>query len=204
MTTLQKIGAGVVVILAILGAIAFFRGGAVSFGSTTFQSGEVQNNPFIFLNGFSAGSTQQLGVDASGNLNTSGTATFTGSTNVGVFSQGAGAVATTSTGTATLTAAQMLYGVIQHTNAGAATLTLPASTTMSSFAPTAGTCQQVVFLNVGTGVDTLAGGTGTLLAVASTTATGAALKTVNASGIAVLIGCRKVNTDLQFLMTPGS
>jgi hypothetical protein len=71
MTTLQKIGVGVVVILAILGAIGFVRtfGSSASFGSTTFQAGQVQETPFLFLNGFSAGSTQQLGVDASGNLN---------------------------------------------------------------------------------------------------------------------------------------
>lgn len=83
MTTLQKIAVGVVAILAVLGAIGFFRTmGGTSFGATTpsgFQQGQVQNNPMIFVNGFSAGSSQQYVVDGSGNF-AAGDATFNGGT----------------------------------------------------------------------------------------------------------------------------
>ncbi len=88
MTTLQKIGVGITVILAVLGGIAFFRGSTVvqqapSLGATAFQQGQVQSDAFIFTNGFSAGSTQQYIVDASGNVTTSGLVTSTGGVTIG-------------------------------------------------------------------------------------------------------------------------
>jgi len=98
MTTLQKIGAGVVVILALLGAVAFFRGSSSSFGA--FQQGEVQNNPFIFLNGFSAGSSQQFLVDASGLLTVGKTLTQT-TTNTATSTAIFGCVQLYATSTAT-------------------------------------------------------------------------------------------------------
>jgi len=61
----------VVTVLAILGAVGFFMGlsKGASFGSTTFQSGQVQQDAFLFLNGFSAGSSQQFAVNGSGQVN---------------------------------------------------------------------------------------------------------------------------------------
>ena len=102
MTTLQKVGIGVVVILSLLGAIGFVRtfSSSNSFGATTFQQGEVQNNPFIFVNGFSAGSSQQLGVDASGNLNV-GKSFSQLTSNAATSTAVVGCVQTTATSTAT-------------------------------------------------------------------------------------------------------
>lgn len=119
----------------------------------------------------------------------------------GLTTQGGGVTATSSTGTGTLTAANISVGLIEHTNAGAATLTFPASSTITSLIPTAGQSVRVTYANLGTGIDTLAGGSGTLLHVASSTiATG--LKTVAASGSAILTFTRKSNSDIIIDMVP--
>jgi hypothetical protein len=107
MTTLQKIAVGVVAILAVIGSIGFVRtlGSSSTFGATTFQQGQVQNNPMIFVNGFSAGSSQQFGVDSSGNLN-AGTLSITGAftqatSNTATSTASVGCVQTVATSTAT-------------------------------------------------------------------------------------------------------
>lgn len=107
MTTLSKIAAGVVTVLAILGAVGFVRtlGASASFGATTFQSGQVQQEPFIFINGLSAGSSQQFGVDGSGNLN-AGALSITGAltqttSNTATSTASVGCIQTTATSTAT-------------------------------------------------------------------------------------------------------
>lgn len=105
--------------------------------------------------------------------------------------------ATTSTGAGTLTAANIREKTtILSTNAGALTLTLPASTTLTSFLPRAGERAQLLLVNQGTALLTLAGGTGTLLQTSSTT------KTVNIGGSALLNIVRKTNSDLIVTMTP--
>ena len=70
MTTLQKIETGVVIVLVLLVAVLFSRsnGNSPVFGATSFGQGEVQNNPFLFINGFAAGNAQQFLVDGSGLL----------------------------------------------------------------------------------------------------------------------------------------
>lgn len=104
--------------------------------------------------------------------------------------------ATTSTGAGTLT-----YGNISQkttilsTNAGALTLTLPASTTLTSFIPKAGDRVSYVLVNQGTAVLTLAGGTGTILGTASST------KNVAIGGSAILDFVRKTNSDIVVHMT---
>lgn len=87
MTTIQKVGVVVAGLLALLGGLSFFGfhlgGGSAAFGSSAFSSGQVQTNPMLFVNGFSAGSSQQFYVDGNGNiangltLTTSNTATST-------------------------------------------------------------------------------------------------------------------------------
>lgn len=111
------------------------------------------------------------------------------------------AFATTSTGAGTLTAANITgKSTILSTNAGALTLTLPASTTLLArnyFLPSAGDRLSYVIVNQGTALLTLAGGTGTLLQTASST------KTVNIGGSALLNCVRKTNTDIICLMSAG-
>jgi len=104
--------------------------------------------------------------------------------------------ATTSTGSGTLTASNIVNkSTILSTNAGALTLTMPASSTLTSFLPKAGDRIDMVILNQGTALLTLAGGTGTLLQTASST------KTVNIGGSAVLKFVRKTNSDIIVLMS---
>lgn len=111
------------------------------------------------------------------------------------------AFATTSTGSGTLTSANIAkVASILSTNAGALTLTLPASTTftgVNAFVPVAGDQRSFVIINQGTALLTLAGGTGTLLQTASST------KTVNIGGSAELICTRKTNTDIVCLLSAG-
>lgn len=105
--------------------------------------------------------------------------------------------ATTSTGAGTLSIGDIKERTtILSTNAGALTLTLPASTTMNSFLPKAGDRASLVIVNQGTTLLTLAGGTGTLLQTASST------KTVNIGGSATLDIVRKTNSDFVVLMSP--
>lgn len=105
--------------------------------------------------------------------------------------------ATSSTGAGTLTANDVTNKTtILSTNAGVLTLTLPASTTLTSFIPRAGDRTSVVIVNQGTALLTLAGGTGTLLQTASST------KTVNIGGSATLNFVRKANSDIVVHMSP--
>ena len=173
MTTLQKyIAAGVVVIIAILGWFAFQP---KSLGATPFQQGEVYVNPAIWTNGFAAGSSQQFIVDASGNVQTSGVLSITGVSTLGIVTVANTVVATTTLGTASTLLASTLTGAsqIDMTPGGASwTLTLPASSTLTSFIPTAGQVRTVYFHNATTTAAvniTIAGGTGTNLRIASTT-----------------------------------
>ena len=105
--------------------------------------------------------------------------------------------ATTSTGAGTL-GFRDLDGktTILSTNAGALTITMPASTTLGTFLPRAGDRASLVIVNQGTTLLTLAGGTGTLLQTASST------KTVNIGGSATLDFVRKTNSDFIVLMSP--
>ncbi len=72
MTTTQKIGAAVVVVLGLLGTLSFFGlhlGGGSTSSTTSFGSsfsGDVVTNPQWFSNGFAAGSNQQFWVNAIG------------------------------------------------------------------------------------------------------------------------------------------
>jgi hypothetical protein len=97
-------------------------------------------------------------------------------------------VSTSSAGT--LTQAQLLEKSSLLYTGAAATLTLPASTTMGALLPGTGARRSILVVNSGTGTLTLAGGTGTLLTSASTTLT------LFANTAAVLELVRKPNTDI--------
>lgn len=108
---------------------------------------------------------------------------------------GGNVFATSSQGTVTYTAASLLYAqLIQHTATAAVTATLPASSTMTSFAPKAGDTREI-FLAPITSMVTLAGGTGTDLNTSSST------KACLAGSICQLQFVRKSNTDFEVLMT---
>lgn len=116
---------------------------------------------------------------------------------VGTFTQGGGVFATSSVGTVTYPASAFdTESLIEHTAASVVTATLPASSTLSSFIPTAGQ-SRTVCINAITSTVTLAGGTGTDLNSASTT------KAIIAGGLGCLNFVRKTNTDIEVLLTTG-
>lgn len=188
----KKIVAGLVVVLAIAAGLWFFigQGGFGSSDTTNFDTVGVTSAKI----GTGCNSSYTY-ASCTGAVITNALATF------GFVTQGGGVTATTSTGAATLTEANVSVGLIEHTNAGATTITLPASSTITTLIPTAGQSFRLTYANLGTGIDTIAGGTGTLLHVASSTIT-TALKTVAPSGSAVFVWTRKSNTDIIVEMIP--
>ena len=128
----------------------------------------------------------------------------------GTFTQGGGIRATsTDDTTATLLASDFdVENIIDFTpNVPAITLSLPASSTLSSFAPTAGNVRTVYIRNSTTTATTLgdviiAGGTGTLLKIASSSPSAAVLLgDTDAGNYAKLDFVRKSNTDFEVLIT---
>jgi hypothetical protein len=113
-----------------------------------------------------------------------------------------GGLTATSTGTTvTLAASDFVgYSTISVTpRISTATLTLPASSTLSAFLPNAGDRVSISVINATStaGVNvTLAGGSGTLLQLASTTSS------IRPGGMATLNVVRKANSDIIFQMIP--
>lgn len=114
----------------------------------------------------------------------------------GVFTQGGGVFATSSAGASTLSMASIARAnLVERSGTGALTLTLPASTTITGL-PHAGDMRSVYVFNLGSGSITMAGGSGTLLENASTTA-------IITNGIGRIDFIRKSNTDIEAFFTPG-
>jgi hypothetical protein len=187
----KDIAIGGLAVLALLFGYLYFSH-PPSFGGA---SGPAHYQYESFLQGLGIGGRDQFTVTNLGALTDSALAEFDGG-----LIQGGGTFATTSTGSVTLSASSIASAsVIEHTNAGATTFTLPASTTMSTFLPSSGDTRTVYFLNLGTAKDTIAAGTGIILTVASSTENYG----VSPSGSAVLHFIRKANTDVVVEMVPG-
>lgn len=169
MTTLQKIGVGVVVILAILGSIAFFRGSGQKFGATAFQQGQVQNDAWIFTGGLAVGSTQQTIFDGSGLLTIGTTGTALTRVNMGTcyILPYATTIAASSTATVDCQGTALIY----NTNTGRAT---------ALTGVTNGDNVQLEFSTSTAG--TVFGGIGIIGASASTTAGYITLRVSNQTG----------------------
>lgn len=125
---------------------------------------------------------------------------------LGTLTQGGGINATTTNGNTVLTASDFdTENVISMTPIVASmTATLPASSTLSSFLPTAGQSRTVFLRNASTtaGITiTVAGGSGTLLRVASTTSAAATPKVIPASGTGKIDFFRKTDTDIEADLT---
>lgn len=114
------------------------------------------------------------------------------------ITEGGNVLATTSQGSVTYTAANLKnVTVIQHTASAALTATLPASSTLSDFARTAGDVRTIYITPITTGI-TLAGGTGTDLNTASST------KFCVVAQICRLDFVRKTNSDFEVFLTSAS
>lgn len=126
-----------------------------------------------------------------------------GTSDVSTFTQGGGIRSTSTNDTTALLLASDFdtESIIDFTpNITGITLSLPASSTMTSFAPTAGDIRTVYIRNATTTVDIgviIAGGTGTLLRTASTTST--IMGDVGGNTYGQLIFIRKADTDFDVL-----
>lgn len=127
----------------------------------------------------------------------------TASATVGTFTQGGGVRATsTDDTTATLLASDfdVESQIVFTPNVVSITLALPASSTLASFIPVAGQSRTIALINgtttAGVGF-TLAGGTGTSIRKASTTAV------VLPAGLNELTFNRKSNTDIEVFVGSG-
>lgn len=132
----------------------------------------------------------------SGSIVTSGLGYF----GQGVTEGGLDSIATTST-TYTLVQSDLLNSsLISFANfGGATTITLPASSTLSSFLPNAGDMEtSVIYNSSSTGALTIAGGTGTTLLSASTTAV------IQPTKIGLLRLIRLPNTNILVNMAVGN
>lgn len=126
--------------------------------------------------------------------------------NAGTLTQNGGVTATSSAASATFLATDFDDEDLIEVSlpVGSVTLTFPASTTFP-LDPTPGATRQFSMTNASTTAGqaiTIAGGTGTLLRVASSTIT-AGLKVINPSGVATFTAFRKLNSDIIVFMNPG-
>lgn len=130
-----------------------------------------------------------------GNLTASGaTAIMSSLAASSTITQGGSYATSTIATTATLSQSDIRYSLVQFTpNGGSLTVTLPASSTLTSTIPNAGDTVRIAFLNATTtaGITlTVSGGAGTTLLKASSTAA------IPAGGIGVLTLMRRINTDI--------
>ncbi len=127
-------------------------------------------------NGLAVGTSQQFQVDSSGIITTSGALTSTGVSIFSTLTQGGGQLSTsTSNSTETLTAANVATAdVINETpNVASLTLSLPASSTLSSVLTNVGDYRDFFIVNSTTtaGITlTIAGNTGVMLQKATSSA----------------------------------
>ena len=140
------------------------------------QSGLVGGNGSRYPNGLSADTTSPIDGEVRGTtLNITSTSALAGAVDVGTFTQGGGVKSTTTIATtATLTASDFdTESLIKVIPGGASlALTLPASSTLSSFAPSIGDVRTIYVQNATTTagiVLSISGGTGTILKVGTST-----------------------------------
>jgi hypothetical protein len=173
MTTAQKtfavlIAAGIL----IAGGLLLFGGSKPSYGVVN----GVELHPLAgwFNNGLYAGSSQQFSVDASGNLTTTGTLTTATSVTTGNINS----TSTTATSQTLVQGDLSGYSMLAITpNTGALTLTLPASSTLTSLIPNAGNRFSIDFYNAtGTAAATITVSTGTGITLEKATTTAIASK----------------------------
>lgn len=164
-----------------------------------------------FPNGISADSAAPSAGETRGTtLTITNTASVSGllTTNAGHLKSYTNATSTTAT-TQTLAQADILgYDTILLTpNTGALTLTLPATSTLTSFIPSAGDMQETCLYNATSTASqtiTLAAGTGIdLERVATSTSSGSAgIFAIQANNSVCLKFIRETDTDISVLATP--
>jgi hypothetical protein len=201
MSTAQKIfNVLVVIALVVVGVVTLWPSARQLAGATTAYAYDAL--PHWYGGGLAIGSSQQLTVDGSGNVVTSGTMTGSGALSA-PYLLTTGAVNSTSTGASlTLTTSDMAaYSMISEgLTVGNVTMTLPASTSLSSFlSTTVGVERSIMIANASTSATnpliTLAGGTGTNLTSASST------KVIIGNRAAKVHCIRMASSDVSCIMT---
>lgn len=180
MTKLNFAAIVIAILAVVIAGVAMLQSGATSFqGNTSFQKQS-------FMEGFYAGTGRQFEVTRAG---------------LPVFNAGvlfSSAFSTSSQGTVAYTASN-LTGIssILHNATGAATASLPASSTLESLIPNTGDRMSIGIVNVGSANLTIAGGTGTSLNKASTSAA------ILPGGSGIFDFVRKANTDIEVFFSHG-
>ena len=197
MTTKNKIILGVaVVVLAIIAGFWYIGSHSSNVGAVnpTFGQGQVQTDAFIFVNGLSAGANQQFYVDKNGNEY--------------VPTQNLTAINATSTSATTQTLTQgdiNGYSSLALTpTVGSNTITLPATSTLTSFIPVAGNQTTLYVYNATTTAGillTIGGGTGMNLTIATSTA--ASTVVLSPKKAALFQFLRLANSDISVTITQG-
>ncbi len=171
-----------------------------SAGTTHFSGVTVQEDGLVVEDGgditFGSGSDLSVG----GTLGITGVSTLTGQAKFDGGILQSSTFATSSAASADFLAANIIgINSILVTPSTAVTLGLPATTTLASFVPNAGDRVSIAIVNASASTNlTIAGGTGTLLKNASTTAV------IPGGGVGLLEFVRKANTDIAVFFTPGA
>lgn len=193
--TIKSIVAGIVVL--VVGFILGSLGGSntksdAQLGGVTYDASRLVGDVYQGINGSLVMQNGSIVGTSTGAIVASKRAVFDN----GIL---ASAVYASSTATTTTLLAASITDISSMllTDSTAISLTLPASSTLTSFAPLAGDNRRISIVNQGTGIVTFVAGTGTLLTSASST------KTVPVSGTAFLDCTRKTNTDIVCQITPG-
>jgi len=202
------------VLTAIVALIVGIVFGAL-FAPTSSKLGSVRYVQDQFVAGLKAGLYGELSVDSSGNLVTTGEITSATTTYValnvyasttvsGTLTQGGGINSTTtaiglSAGTVLASyfdTENFITVNVGTTTAATFTLTLPATSTLSTFIPVAGDSRDVLIYAASSTASyiTVAPGAGMTLVSASST------KIISAGGTAILKFYRKTNTDMIVYM----
>lgn len=195
MTNMKKVALGVaiVAILVVGVAMSVMKGGEPTVQGTTWEKES-------FYEGLYAGTNRQFEVTRTGVINTSGIVNLNAGVvlNAGQLMSYTNASSSVTSGT--LKESDLLgYDTFLATPTGAAatkTLTLPATSTLTSFVPNAGDRQDLCFFNATTTAATtitFAAGSGIDLETSSSTATDLILLADNMGCFSFL---RKTNTDI--------
>lgn len=176
---LVSVGASIIVVL--IGLFVFSPNQSINFAGITH------------LSGLQVGTD---GLSTTGTFSSTGAATFSAQVKNDANQLSSYTLSTTTPASMTLRESDILYSTILVTpTVGAATLTLPASSTLTTIVPTAGDRARLVIVNASTTAGqalTIAGGTGVLLSKATTTATILS----GGQGVGIIEFIRKTNTDI--------
>jgi len=209
--SILAIGAIVISIIAlVIGSVSFVK--KVPISDTIGTIGTMLAEDYIPVIKYNDGYYSELDITTTGTL-TAATGTFsstlgiTGATTASTFTQGGGVTSTSTSGSVVplLASAFDTENVIDvMLNVQDATLSFPASSTLTSFIPTSGQTRTLFIRNATTtaSIDlTISGGTGVLLKNASSSPSAPTISgDTDGANYGVITLIRKANTDIEALL----